>query len=90
MKEERVTLHIPAERLEAARFDGLSLVLLDKDGGDIPVYIPPNYIAGFIQANPYLQAELSPYGVSYGNGVPAPIAPQGTYPKGTYPTNPGP
>lgn len=83
VKEERVTLHIPAERLEAARFDGLSLVLLDKDGGDIPVYIPPNYIAGYIQANPYLKAELSPFASTGGNST----APG--YPQGSYPTNPG-
>lgn len=75
-----MTLHIPAERLEAARFDGLSLVLLDKDGGDIPVYIPPNYIAGFMQANPYLN--------SYNSGVQAPYN-NGGYSHGAYPTNPG-
>jgi len=54
VKEERLTLHIPAERLEAARFDGLSIVLLDRNSQDVPLYIPPNYIEGFRRANPYL------------------------------------
>jgi len=45
-----------ADRLTAARFDGLSLVLLDHSGQDVPIYIPPNYIEGFIQANPYMSS----------------------------------
>ncbi|NNE58032.1 MAG: hypothetical protein HKN36_08000 [Hellea sp.] len=56
IKEERLTLHIPAERLEAARFDGLSIAILDRNGNDIPLYVPPNYIEGFGQANPYLRS----------------------------------
>ncbi len=89
VKEERVTLHIPADRLDAARINGLSLVLLDKDGGDIPVYIPPNYIEGFILGNPYLQAELSSYAGVTGPNYPQSTYPQGSFPQGTYPTNPG-
>lgn len=54
IKEERITLHIPEDRLLAARFDGLSIALLDQNGQDIPVYIPPNYVEGFIKANPYI------------------------------------
>jgi len=54
IKEERITLHIPEDRLLAARFDGLSIALLDQHGQDIPVYIPPNYVEGFIKANPYI------------------------------------
>ena len=50
VREESVTLHIPQERLDAARFDGLTLVLVDNADRDVAVYIPPNYIEGFRQA----------------------------------------
>lgn len=50
VREERVTLHIPQDRLDAARFDGMTLVLVDNAGRDVPVYLPPNYIEGFRQA----------------------------------------
>jgi len=75
IKEERITVHIPEDRLLAARFDGLSIALLDQHGQDIPVYIPPNYVEGFIKANPYLG--------QYGS-----TAPRQTSPSGYYPTNP--
>lgn len=92
IKEERITLHIPADRLDAARFDGLSIALLDQHGNDIPLYIPPNYIEGFSKANPYLGAYRSgnspsmsqPYSgpQTYGHTQqPAPYS-------GGYPTNP--
>ncbi len=75
VKEERLSLHIPADRLHAARFDGLSIAILDWEGGDIPVYIPPNYIEGFTRANPYLQRSSigdagQPYDGSYNRGYP--------------------
>jgi hypothetical protein len=50
VREETVTLHIPQERLDAARFDGLTLVIVDNADRDVPVYLPPNYIEGFRQA----------------------------------------
>lgn len=50
VREETVTLHIPQERLDAARFDGMTLVIVDNADRDIPVYLPPNYIEGFRQA----------------------------------------
>ena len=59
--EDRLTLFIPDERLEAARFDGLTLWVRDvapgRDGtvkvyDERPVFIPPNYIAGFQLARP--------------------------------------
>ncbi|MGB0905855.1 MAG: hypothetical protein ACPGVT_00055 [Maricaulaceae bacterium] len=50
VREEMTTLHIPQERLDAARFDGLTIVVVDNQDRDIPVYIPPNYIEGFRQA----------------------------------------
>lgn len=46
-KEESLTLHIPADRLDAARFDGLVVILLDRNGKDLPVFVPPNYVEGF-------------------------------------------
>jgi len=83
IKEERITLHISAERLEAARFDGLSIALLDQNGDDIPLYIPPNYIEGFSKANPYLG--------HYRSGIPQVTpdqTPRSSPAVGGYPTNP--
>lgn len=91
VKEERITLHIPAERLAAARFDGLSVALLDQHGNDIPLFIPPNYIEGFSKANPYLN--------HYSSGIPQSVPPTYSYKQPVpqpeplpgysgYPTNP--
>lgn len=61
VKEERLTLHIPADRLVAAKFDGLSIAILDRNGQDVPLYLPPNYVEGFLIGNPYMRgATLSP------------------------------
>jgi len=49
-REESLTIHIPQERLDAARFDGLTVIVLDRKGHELPVFIPPNYIEGFRQA----------------------------------------
>lgn len=49
-REEVLSFHIPQDRLEAARFDGLTVVVLDRGGYELPVFIPPNYIEGFRQA----------------------------------------
>jgi len=49
-REERLSIHIPQERLDAARFDGLTVLVLDRYGGEIPVFVPPNYIEGFRHA----------------------------------------
>ena len=49
-REERLSVHIPQERLDASRFDGLTVLVLDRAGREIPVYIPPNYVEGFRQA----------------------------------------
>lgn len=46
-REENLVVHISRDRLEAAQYDGLTIFVLDRDGQDIPVYIPPNYIQGF-------------------------------------------
>lgn len=49
-REEMLTLHIPQERLDAARFEGFTVLLLDSEDREIPVYVPPNYVEGFRQA----------------------------------------
>ena len=46
-REDKLTVFIPNDRLDAARFDGLTLVALDAQGGEAPIYLPPNYIEGF-------------------------------------------
>jgi hypothetical protein len=56
-REDQLSFFIPNDRLEAARFDGLTLILRDvtfdpKTGQttvyeERPLYIPPNYIDGF-------------------------------------------
>ncbi len=50
VREESVSLHIPQERLDAARFDGMTIIIVDNADRDVPVYLPPNYIEGFRQA----------------------------------------
>ena len=54
--EDSVMLFIPNERLDAARFDGLSIIVRDVAPGrngtvqvfdERVVYLPPNYIEGF-------------------------------------------
>ena len=47
-RDENLSLHIPRERLEAARYEGLTVFVIDRLGQDIPVFIPPNYIEGFV------------------------------------------
>lgn len=49
-REETLTLHIPQDRLDAARFEGFTVLLLDRQDREIPVYVPPNYVEGFRQA----------------------------------------
>ena len=52
-REEVLSFHIPQDRLEAARYDGLTVIVLDRTGYELPVFIPPNYIEGFRQAAAY-------------------------------------
>lgn len=62
-REEKLSLHIPQERLDAGRFDGMTLLVIGQSGEERPVFIPPNYIEGFRQAlaAPYNgQAHVSP------------------------------
>jgi len=49
-REEMLTVHISQDRLNAARFDGLTVLVLDRTGQEFPVFIPPNYIEGFRSA----------------------------------------
>lgn len=46
-REDKLRVFIPNERLDAARFDGLTLIALDAQGGETPIYLPPNYIEGY-------------------------------------------
>ena len=46
-REDKLSVFIPNDRLDAARFDGLTLIALDAQGGETPIYIPPNYIEGY-------------------------------------------
>ena len=46
-REDKLRVFVSNERLDAARFDGLTLIALDAQGHETPVYIPPNYIEGF-------------------------------------------
>lgn len=46
-REDKLRVFVSNERLDAARFDGLSLIALDAQGRETPIYIPPNYIEGF-------------------------------------------
>lgn len=49
-REDKLRVFIPNDRLDAARFDGLTLIALDSQGGETPIYLPPNYIEGFRMA----------------------------------------
>ncbi len=49
-REDKLRIFIPNARLDAARFDGLTLIALDAQGGETPIYLPPNYIEGFRMA----------------------------------------
>jgi hypothetical protein len=88
VREEKVTLHIPQDRLDAARFDGLTIIMLDQAGAEVPVYLPPNYIEGFRKAvqgyggTVTYQGQTSPS--SYGTGQPSTV-PYGS--GGSYPLN---
>ena len=66
-REEILSLHIPQNRIDAARYDGLTVVVIDRTGHERPVYIPPNYIEGFRQASSQINRT---------QGYPAPIAPE--------------
>ncbi len=46
-REDKLRVFIPNERLDAARFDGLTIIALDSQGGETPIYLPPNYIEGY-------------------------------------------
>lgn len=59
-REETLRVFLPAERLDAARFDGLNLIVLDREGYETPVFIPPNYIEGFRLA---ATGQIQPQGI---------------------------
>lgn len=96
VKEERMTIHIPQERLDAARFDGFVVILLDNQGEELPVYIPPNYVEGFRRASgqaparsyappsqsPPIYNPSSREPITYGDPGPPTRSVPGTYPQG--------
>jgi len=66
-REDKLRVFVSNERLEAARFDGLTLIALDAQGGETPIYIPPNYIEGFRLA---ASGRIRPQGYqSHNNGT---------------------
>lgn len=83
-REDKLRVFIPNDRLDAARFDGLTLVALDAQGGETPIYIPPNYIEGFRLA---ASGQVRPQGYQTAPVTQAPItrAPVTTAPVNRYP-----
>ena len=63
-REEKLSLHITQDRLDAARFDGMTVIVLDRAGYELPVFIPPNYVEGFRQAVAPTQSKSSSYSAS--------------------------
>jgi len=45
-----VVRNVDVQCARAARFDGLTVFVLDRQGQEVPVFVPPNYIEGFRQA----------------------------------------
>ena len=60
-REDKLRVFIPNERLDAARFDGLTLIAFDAQGGEAPIYLPPNYIEGYRLA---ASGQVRPQGIS--------------------------
>lgn len=60
-REDKLRIFIPNERLDAARFDGLTLIAFDAQGGEAPIYLPPNYIEGYRLA---ASGQVRPQGIS--------------------------
>lgn len=63
-REEKLSVHITQDRLDAARFDGMTVIVLDRAGYELPVFIPPNYVEGFRQAVAPTQSKSSSYSAS--------------------------
>ena len=63
-REEKLSVHISQDRLDAARFDGMTVIVLDRAGYELPVFIPPNYVEGFRQAVTPTQSKSSSYSAS--------------------------
>ena len=78
-REDKLTVFIPNARLDAARFDGLTLVALDAQGGEAPIYLPPNYIEGFRLA---ATGQVRPQGASTGAQRHAPSISNPTFQNG--------
>ena len=46
-REDKLSIFIPNDRLDSVRFDGLTLIAVDAQGVEAPIYIPTNYIQGY-------------------------------------------
>ena len=46
-KREQLSVFIPEERLDTARLTGITVLLLGRDGTELPVFVPPNYVEGY-------------------------------------------
>lgn len=72
-REDKLRVFIPNERLDAARFDGLTLIALDAQGGETPIYLPPNYIEGYRLA---ASGQVTPQGIGTVSQIaPPPVSP---------------
>lgn len=60
-REDKLRVFISNERLDAARFDGLTLIALDGQGQETPLYLPPNYIEGYRLA---ASGQVRPQGIN--------------------------
>ncbi len=79
-REDKLRVFIPNDRLDAARFDGLTLIALDAQGGETPIYLPPNYIEGYrMAATGRVRAQGIQTSPQY--SVPQPAIPQYTTPQ---------
>ena len=94
-REDVLRVFVPNDRLDAARFDGLTLIALDAQGGETPIYIPPNYIEGFrlassgrIQPQGYQQPGIQ-QSQGYQSPQPYAVTPAPTYPQSSYPRSSG-
>jgi len=68
-REDKLRVFVPNERLDAARFDGLTLIALDARGDETAIYIPANYIEGFRLAS---SGRIRPQGYQRGYHSTAP------------------
>ncbi len=89
-REDKLRVFIPSERLDAARFDGLTVIAFDSQGGETPIYLPPNYIEGYrlaasgqIRPQAYAPVSGQTQPVPQYNQQPRPVIESAACPAGT-------